>query len=204
MLTERQETILDFVREYQAAQSVPPSTREVARMFGCSQQGALKHLQALARKGQLEKLADGKWGLQAKSVQTHLFEIPVYGAIPAGLPAMQEQSPEETVAVDPAIFGVRTMRPGHFWLLRVVGDSMIGASILDGDLVALVRREPRPGDIIAALVDETSTTLKRFVKERGRTLLRAENPRYADILPQRLESQGVVVGVIRRKLAGSP
>jgi repressor LexA len=200
MLTERQESILDFVREYQTAQSVPPSTREVARRFGCSQQGANKHLQVLARKGQLSKLADGKWGLQAKSVQGHLFKIPVYGAIPAGLPAMQEQEPEETVAVDPAIFGVSNRRPGHFWLLRVTGDSMTGANILDGDLVALARKEPQPGDIIAALVDETTTTLKRFVKKRGRPILEAANPRYADIVPQRLESQGVVVGVIRRKL----
>jgi len=200
MLTERQDAVLDFVREYQAAQIVPPSTREIARKFGCSQQGAAKHLQALARKGHLEKLADGKWGLQAKSVQTHLFEIPVYGDIPAGLPAMQEQAPEETVTVDPAIFGVRQLRPGYFWFLRVTGDSMTGANIQDGDLVAFARKDPRPGDIIAALVDETTTTLKRYVKERGRTLLRAANPRYADILPQRLESQGVAVGIIRRKL----
>ncbi len=203
MLTERQEVILDFVREYQAAQSVPPSTREVARQFGCSQQGAAKHLQVLARKGQLAKLADGKWGLQARSVQAHLFEAPVYGAIPAGLPAMQEQEPEEIVAIDPAVFGVRQGRPGHFWFLRVTGDSMTGANILDGDLVALVRREPRPGDIIAALVDETTTTLKRLVHERGRALLRAANPRYADLAPQLLESQGVVVGVIRRVRAGN-
>ena len=159
MLTERQETILIFVRDYQAAQSVPPSTREVARTFGCSQQNAAKHLQVLAKKGQLDKLADGKWGLQAKSVQAHLFDVPVYGAIPAGLPAMQEQDPEESVKVDPAIFGVRSPRPGFFWFLRVTGDSMVGANILDGDLVALVRKEPRPGDIIAALVDETTTTL---------------------------------------------
>jgi repressor LexA len=201
MLTERQETILEFVRDYQVAQGVPPSTREVARKFGCSQQGAAKHLQALAKKGQLEKLADGRWGLQARSVQGHLFDVPVYGAIPAGLPAMQEQEPEDTVAVDPAVFGLGRPRPGHFWFLRVTGDSMIGANILDGDLVALVRKDPRPGDIIAALVDETTTTLKRYVKERGRTLLRAANPRYADLAPLRLESQGVVVGVIRRKVS---
>lgn len=201
MLTERQEVILDFVREYQRAQGVAPSTREVARQFECSQPTALKHLQALARKTHLDKLADGRWGLKASQVQAHLFEAPVYGAIPAGLPAMQEQTPEDTVTIDPAVFGVRNPRPHHFWFLRVLGDSMIGAKIFDGDLVALVRRDPRPGDIIAALVDETTTTLKRMVRERGRTLLRAENPRYSDIVPQRLESQGVVVGVIRRKLA---
>jgi repressor LexA len=201
MLTERQEEILDFLREFQHLEGVPPSTRQIGRRFGLSQPTALKHLRALATKGQIGKLADGRWGLSAGTVQMHLFDAPVYGAIPAGLPAMQEQEPEETVKIDPAVFGVRKARPHHFWLLRVLGDSMTGAGILDGDLVALVRREPRPGDIIAALVDETTTTLKRFVRERGRTLLRAENPRYPDIVPHRLESQGVVVGVIRRQLA---
>ncbi len=114
---------------------------------------------------------------------------------------MQEQEPEEIVAIDPAVFGVRHPRKGYFWFLRVTGDSMIGAKIFDGDLVALVRREPQPGEIIAALVDENTTTLKTYVKERGRTLLRAANKRFSDIIPQRLESQGVVVGVLRRKLA---
>ncbi|HTL68366.1 MAG TPA: transcriptional repressor LexA [Lacunisphaera sp.] len=201
MLTERQEIILDFVREYQRTHGVTPSTREVARRFECSQPTALKHLRVLARKGQLEKLADGKWGLSARTVQGHLFVAPVYGTIPAGLPGMQEQQPDETLPIDPAIFGVRKPRPGHFWFLRVKGDSMNGAGILDGDLVALVRREPRPGEIIAALVDETTSTLKRFVRERGRTLLRAENPRYPDLAPAQLECQGVAVGVIRRKPA---
>ena len=76
---------------------------------------------------------------------------------------------------------------------------MIGAHILDGDLVVLERREPRPGEIIAALVDDTTTTLKRFVRVGGRAVLRAENKRFKDIVPERLESQGVLVGVIRRQ-----
>ena len=115
---------------------------------------------------------------------------------------MQEQTPDETITVDPALFGVRRARPDHFWFLRVRGDSMIDAHILDGDLVALERREPRPGDIIAALVDETETTLKRLVRVGGRLILRAANARYADIIPTRgLESQGVVVGLMRRNAA---
>lgn len=198
MLTERQDQILDFVKEHQRAQGVPPSTRQIGRQLNASQATVMGHLQALARKGQLEKLADGKWGLKATGVQTHLFEAPIYGSIPAGLPAMQEQTPDETVLIDPALFGVRRARPNYFWLLRVRGDSMTGANIFDGDLIALERRDPRPGDIIAALVDETDTTLKRLVHEQGRVLLRAENKRYADIVPARLESQGVVVGIIRR------
>jgi repressor LexA len=199
MLTERQEEILEFVHDYQRTQLVPPSTREIARRFEVSQPTVIGHLQALARKGRIEKLADGKWGFKGGAVQSHLFDTPVYGSIPAGLPAMQEQTCEETVRIDPALFGVTKVRPHHFWCLRVTGDSMEGAGILDGDLVALVRRDPRPGDIVAALVDGTTTTLKRLVRERGRMLLRAENPRYPDLVPrEQLETQGVVVGVIRR------
>jgi repressor LexA len=199
MLTERQDQILDFVKQHQRAHGVPPSTRQIGRQLGASQATVMGHLRALAKKGQLEKLIDGKWGLKAAGVQAHLFEAPIYGTIPAGLPAMQEQTPDETITVDPALFGVRRARPNHFWFLRVRGDSMIDAHILDGDLVALERREARPGDIIAALIDETETTLKRLVRERGRLLLRAENKRYADIVPTHgLESQGVVVGLIRR------
>jgi len=201
MLTERQEAILDFVREYQRAQGVAPSTREVAKCFDCAQPTALKHLQVLARKGELDKLADGKWGFKGTITQAQLFAVPVFGAIPAGLPAMKEQEPEETIPFDPAVLRLRNPQRNHLWFLRVTGDSMIGAHICDGDLVALERRHPKPGDIIAALVNDTDTTLKRMVKERGRILLRAENPRYADIVPRRLESQGVVVGVLRRKIS---
>lgn len=200
MLTERQDEILDFVREHQRTHSVPPSTREIARQFGVAQPTVTGHLHALAKKGMIDKLADGKWGLKASEVQGQLFSAPVYGSIPAGLPAMQEQTPDETLALDPRLFGAQRAKPFHFWLLRVKGDSMIGAHILDGDLVALMRREPKAGDIIAALVNETETTLKRLVHEGGRFLLRAENPRYPDIVPDTLEAQGVVVGVIRRQM----
>lgn len=199
MLTERQDQILDFVKTHQRTHGVPPSTRQIGRQLVASQATVMGHLRALAKKSQLEKLADGKWGLKAAGVQTHLFEAPIYGSIPAGLPAMQEQTPDETITVDPALFGVRRARADHFWFLRVRGDSMIEAHILDGDLVALERREPRPGDIIAALVDDTETTLKRLVRVGGRLILRAANAHYADIIPTRgLESQGVVVGLIRR------
>ena len=115
-----------------------------------------------------------------------------------------EGSVPPSVAVELArkgkLFGIGRAKAGEVWGLRVSGDSMINAHILDGDLAILARREPRPGDIIAALVDETTTTLKRLVLVRGRPVLRAENKRYRDIVPERrLESQGVMVGLIRRK-----
>ena len=203
-MTERQEEILEFIRQYQQENHLPPSTRAIQKHFGFSSQNSvMSHLRALAQKQQLSKLDDKKWGLKAAEVQGQLFTLPVYGSIPAGLPAMQEQTAEETITVDPAMFGVRAGRPPRCWVLRVQGDSMIDAHILDGDLVVLERREPRAGDIIAALVDETSTTLKRLMKVGGRFVLRAANKRYRDIVPERLESQGVLVGVIRRQSASA-
>lgn len=201
MLTERQEAILGFVRDYQRTQGIAPSTREVARQFGCSQPTALKHLQVLGRKGALDQLVDGKWGFRGSSHQAALFEIPVFGTIPAGLPAMQAQEPDEVITISPTMFGLRVSKPYHFWFLRVKGDSMIGACICDGDLVALERREPKSGDIIAALVDETTTTLKRMVQVDGRLILKAENPQFPDLAPDRIEAQGVVVGVLRREIS---
>ena len=205
MMTERQEQILDFIRLFQREKGVPPSSREIQRKFRlASQSTVIGHLRALANKGQIEQLAGRTWGLKASAVQAQLFEMSVFGSIPAGLPAMQEQVPDETIAINPGIFGVRRTGPHQVWALRVRGDSMIDAHIADGDLVVLERREPREGDIIAALVDETSTTLKRLVHLRGRPVLRAANKRYRDIVPERhLESQGVVVGLIRRGVATS-
>jgi repressor LexA len=199
-MTERQEQILDFVRDYQEREGVPPSTREVARQFECSQPTAVQHLQTLAKKGQLEKLADGKWGLKSTAVQGHLFVIPIYGTIPAGLPTLEEQRPDETVAINPALFGLTQARAAQLWALQVHGDSMTGAGILTGDLAIMIKREPKPGDIIAALVDGMTSTLKRLVKVRDRLVLHAENKRYHDIAPERLEAQGVLIGVIRRSI----
>jgi repressor LexA len=202
MMTERQEEILDFIRQFQGEKGVPPSSREIQRRFRLSSQSTvIGHLRALANKGQIEQLAGRTWGLKASTVQSQLFEMSVYGSIPAGLPAMQEQTPDETIAVNPAVFGLRRAAPHQVWALRVSGDSMVDAHIVDGDIVVLERREPREGDIIAALVDETTTTLKRLVHLRGRPILRAANKRYRDIIPESLESQGVLVGLIRRGVA---
>jgi repressor LexA len=200
MMTERQEQILDFIRQFQREKGVPPSSREIQRRFRlASQTTVMGHLRALANKGQIERLAGRTWGLKASAVQAQLFEMPVFGTIPAGLPALQEQVPDETIPVDPSVFGVHRPGPDRVWALRVSGDSMVDAHIMDGDLVVLERRDPREGDVIAALVDETSTTLKRLIHLRGRAVLRAANRRYRDIVPESsLQSQGVMVGLIRR------
>lgn len=197
MLTEKQEAILDFIRSVQTERGIPPSTRDIQRHFGYnSQNAAMNHLRALARKGRLHQNDIGLWGLKPGEVQGHL-ELPIYGTIPAGVPSPQEQPPKETITFDPAIFRVK--RPERLWGLEVHGDSMVDAHILDGDIAVLERREAKAGDIVAALVDDTTTTLKRLVYQRGKPVLKAENPRYATIVPkENLQVQGVLVGVIGR------
>lgn len=201
MLTEKQEAILDFIREYQRQEQVPPSSRIIASHFNLkAQSGVRQHLAALAEKELVEQFADGRWGVKGP-VQTHLFEIPILGDIPAGLPALREQEAEEKIAVDFRAFKISRPQLSRFFALRVTGDSMIGLHILPGDLVLCEWREPRIGEVIAALVDETTVTLKKLIRERGRILLRAANADYPDIKPDRLEAQGVVRGVIRLGIA---
>ncbi len=196
-LTEAQEAILAFMVRHQETHGRPPSLREMCEEFGfASHTAALKHVQALARKGFVSQTGDGRtWAAnQTKDVQGFLFSLPLYGTIPAGLPADNPATADETIRIDPTAFGLRTTQ--GLIALRVRGDSMTGAQIADGD-VALLRTEPaRPGNIVAALIDG-ETTLKRLVRDGKRTILRAENPHYRDLIPsESLVIQGVLVGVI--------
>lgn len=197
-LTDRQEEILAFISDYQRNHKIPPSTRVIQKNFGFgSQTTVIRHLASLTLKGALEQLADGTWGAKVNDIQS-LFALPIYGEIPAGLPAMQEQQQLRSASIDPTLFGVRPTRHHLLWGLEIKGDSMINAQICDGDIGIFERREPRVGEIIAALVNETTVTLKRLVEVRGRRVLRAENKKYSDIIPSTgLECQGVLVGVIR-------
>ena len=201
-LTERQEEIVEFLRAYQREHGVNASVRVIQKHFGfASSNAAASHLRLLAKKKAIVQAPDGSWGVALSEVQG-LFTLHVLGSIPAGHPDEREQESTETVALDPTTFGVPAARHRQLWALRVTGDSMTGAHICDGDIGVFEQREPRPGEIIAALVDDTTTTLKRLVKVKGRAVLRAENPRYADITPrEKLECQGVLVGVIRRVAA---
>jgi repressor LexA len=110
---------------------------------------------------------------------------------------MTEQEPDSYVGIDLASLGIRSGTT--LYALTVRGDSMTGANIVEGDYVFLTPREPHPRDIVAALIDGEST-LKRYLVQRGRPFLRAENPRYPDLIPAReLIIQGVMVGLLRRQ-----
>jgi repressor LexA len=129
-----------------------------------------------------------------------VVDVPIYGEIPAGMSTLAEQNIEGHIALDlTSLNAGRSSRP---FALRVRGDSMIGAHILDGDIVILEdRKTARNGDIVAALIDGEST-LKRYVTERGRPFLKAENPRFPNLIPAReLKIQGVMISLIRKQSA---
>lgn len=197
-LTTRQQQVLDFIHAHQRQQGVSPSLREIQAHFGFASPFAVqRHVDALTAKGALQRLAGKARGLlhPAYHPGSALVSIPLYGVIPAGLPTDAEQQVDSHISVDAASFGVRANT--KLFALRVRGDSMIGANIIENDIVFLTPREPRPRDIVAALIDGEST-LKRFLMQRGHAFLRAENPRYPDLLPvSELAIQGVMVGLLR-------
>ncbi len=122
--------------------------------------------------------------------------IAVLGQVTAGRPATNDESESGCIAVDLSTIGVSPN--ARTFALRVRGDSMTGAHILNGDTIVLEMKTPYDGAIVAALVDG-ECTLKRYFMRRGVPYLKAENPKYADVIPAReLVIQGVVVAVFRK------
>ena len=198
-LTTRQIEILDYLRKSQRETGIMPSTREIQHYFGfASQTAAMSHLRALEKKSVIQRLP-GK----ARAVvfpedldRAEICDIPIYGHIAAGFAEGQEQEQEGCLSIDVASLGVSRKR--DTFALKIRGDSMIDAHICDGDTVVLERREPRNHDVVAALIDG-ETTLKRYIRERGKTFLQAENPRFPDLIPvEELIIQGVMVALIRK------
>ncbi len=198
-LTSRQEKILDFLRSYHKKTGVMPSTRDIQHHFEFkSQTAAVSHLRALERKGAIQRIAGLARALVFPEVleRDEIVDIPIYGQIPAGMASDNPQDADGCLSVDITSLGVP--RNAKTFALKVRGDSMTGAHILSGDYVILEFKEPREGDIVAALIDG-ETTLKRFVSKRGKPYLKAENPDYPDLVPvEELMIQGVMVALLRQ------
>ena len=198
-LTDRQQQVLTFISSAQQKTGVTPSTREIQRHFGfASQTAAVNHLRALERKGVLRRHARKARAMALVSTlqRDPIIDIPIYGSIAAGLAEFNEESRDGVLSIDARTAGLRGS--AATFALKVRGDSMIGAQINDGDLVVLEVRAPKSNDIVAALIDG-ETTLKRFIMNRGRSFLKAENPKYPDLIPlTELVVQGVMVALVRR------
>jgi repressor LexA len=203
VLTHRQRRVLDFIQREQREKGITPSTREIQSHFRfASQTSVMQYIAVLERKGFLNRHPHKARALITPVQKIRITDVPIYGEIPAGMSALTEEMIEGHVSLDARSANISKSR-GTF-ALRVRGDSMIGAHIVDGDIVILEdSKDVQNGNIVAALIDG-ETTLKRYVVEHGRPYLKAENPRYPNLIPAReLKIQGVMVSLVRKQLRKS-
>jgi len=206
MLTGRQQEIWTFLTKYVDEHGYPPTVREIGEAVGLASPSTVHaHLANLERAGlikrdptkprALELRRDPKPQVAQPAADVH--RLPLVGEIAAGGPLLAEHNVEDYVAVPEPL-----ARGGEEFLLRVKGDSMVNAGILEGDMV-VVRREQtaRDGEIVVALAgqDETAeeATVKRFFREKGRVRLQPENDALEPIYADHVEVLGVVTGVFR-------
>ena len=201
-LTPRQREVLEFIKRFLDEQGYPPTVREIGGHFGFVPRSVFDHLKALERKGYLKREATKSRSLQIMDPAfpgrrlARPREVPIVGRVAAGRPLLAVENLEGAVFL-PAEW----TNGGEVFLLRVQGDSMVGAHILPGDL-ALVRRQEsaESGDIVVALVEEEAT-IKRFQRSGETVTLLPENPALAPLTfgpGARLEILGKVIGVFRR------
>ena len=193
---------MDFIQAEAQAGRPTPTLREIARRFGFrSHRAAACHLQALRRKGFIQSDRGKARSLRVTSplarLRSRIADIPLFGSIPAGFSSDREQAPDGCISVDIASVGFKPTR--NTFALRVTGDSMIGRHICDGDIIILEHGpEPRSGQIVAALIDRKNT-LKTFLVKNGKPFLKAENPKYPDLIPsEELVIQGVFRALLRK------
>ena len=178
--TRRQKEVLDFIADYIRRNEYSPTIREVADNFSISIKGASDHLQALRKKGLLEHgdkksrtiklVKDGK--------NEEVVKIPILGTVAAGRPVMADENMDGSIGLNRSL-----IRKGmRYFALRVRGDSMEGAGIMEGDIAVILHQNTaQNGEIVVAMVDEDNDegfTLKKFFMEGSRVRLQPENPNY--------------------------
>ena len=197
-LTDRQSKILDYIRYVTKVRNYPPSVREIGEAVGLSSSSTVhNHLTQLERRGLIKRDPSKSRTVQLTSdlevaeARRNAVSVPIVGNVAAGSPILAEENIEDHVLLSADI-----AKDGYF-LLRVRGDSMINAGILNDDLV-LVRpqHEASNGSIVVALVDGDAT-VKRFERSDGHVRLIAENPAYEPIVTTNVSLVGQVRGVIR-------
>ena len=197
-LTQRQQEVLAFIVEYIACHAYPPTIRELGEHFSISVKGAYDHVDALKKKGRLKN--GGKRSRTMEVIhagggrtENAFVSIPILGTVAAGRPILSDENYEGALPVHQSLLNPQA----NYFILKVRGDSMIQAGIMDGDLAIIENRETaQNGDIIVAVVDE-AVTLKRFFRENARIRLQAENPAYSPIYSQDVRIIGRLSGIYR-------
>ncbi len=206
-LTERQQEILDLIRQTVARTGFPPTRAEIAQALGFrSPNAAEDHLKALARKGAIELTAGASRGIRLKDntpvpgsagplATLSQLILPLVGRVAAGSPILATEHIEREIGVDPGLFA---QAPDY--LLKVRGMSMRDAGILEGDLLAVKRTaEARNGQIVVARLGD-DVTVKRLQRQGSRIELLPENPEFKPIVVTPADEfalEGIAVGLIR-------
>lgn len=196
--TPRQAEILAFVRNYQAKHGYSPTLQEIGDYLAISKVTVFEHLSALESRGLIQRGRHKARSLEvADDVRIPAAErptvLPLLGRVAAGSPIEAIENPE-TIDLE-AMFAARR---GTF-ALEVRGDSMIDDNICEGDYVVVEpRNTARDGETVVALMESGEATLKRYYREKNRIRLQPANTKYSPIYTDKVEIQGVVVGVLRR------
>ena len=200
MLTERQQAILDFINEYVQENGFPPSVREIGSNFGVYPATVQDHISALQRKGYLQKKPFQSRTLSVSSSSRRALAdgtaIPIVGRVAAGMPLLAQENIDEMIQLP------KEWAPAGAFLLKVQGNSMEGAHILNGDYVLVHPQETAAnGEIVVALIGDEATVKRFYRSERGITL-KPENPKFLPIQIERNEAAsfklvGKVMGVLR-------
>ncbi len=195
MLTPTEQRVLEIFRSYTDQEGQPPLLREIGQALGIRSKGTLhRYVRSLIGKGYLQEGQGGWRGMALASPRRRPFVYPLLGRIAAGRPL-------EAIPGQDEIDLASLLGGGDTYVLKVAGDSMIAADILDGDLVFLRRQETAEnGDIVSALIDGEDATLKRFRRRpNAQVLLIPENPALKPMAydPARVTIQGVLIAKLR-------
>lgn len=199
-LSQRQTKILEFIKQEIRKKGYPPAVREIGEAVGLLSSSTVHgHLQTLEDKGYIRRdptkpraieILDGSSNQPESEKVRH---VPIVGRVTAGQPILAVENLEGTFPIPADL-----MRHDDLFMLRVQGESMIGAGILDGDLIIVhQQKDAKNGEIVVALIGDDEATVKRFFKERTLIRLQPENPSMEPIYSQDVSILGKVVGVFR-------
>ena len=211
MLTRKQSELLTYLSDHMQQHNVPPSFDEMRDALGlASKSGVHRLVSGLEERGYIRRLANraraieilkpvtaaaGSVVTRAVETASNLVSLPLLGRIAAGTPIEALSDPTNHLEIPASMVG-----SGEHFALEIIGDSMVGAGILDGDTVVIQRAETaRHGEIVVALINQQEATLKTLLKEPGRVGLEAANPSYETryFSTGEVEVQGKLAGLIR-------
>ena len=198
-ITDRQKEVLTFISTYTEENSYPPTVRDISNHFGISLRAVQDHILALQKKGFLSQSQKKARSIRVlsdmrdKEPQTYISKVPLLGTVAAGKPLLSEENLDGYVNLTEPF-----VRPGKsYFALRVRGQSMVNAGILDGDLAVVEQSSTAiDGQIIVAVIDD-AITLKRYYKESGRIRLQPENPDFQAIYCTDVRIVGILSNIVR-------